>query len=94
MSDHDDLFYEHVASVLAQLYERFPVKSDLDVDEISGFRNSHYCQEGKLAYTTIKWLEEEGYIRVGESRYPHSAQNCILTAKGFNRLQAIPEGDG
>ena len=82
MSDHDDLFCEHVASVLAQLYERFPVKSDLDVRQIS----RHQAKEAKVAYATIEWLEEEGYIRVG-CRYRYGFHNCVLTAQGLTRLQ-------
>ena len=83
MSDHDDLFYEHMAIVLAQLYECFPLKSDLDVRQIS----RHQAEEAQLAYATIEWLEAEGYIRVGW-RYRHGFHNCVLTAQGLTRLQA------
>ena len=82
MSDHDDLFYEYVAIILAQLYERFPLKSDLDVRQIS----RHQAKEAKIACATIEWLEEEGYIRVG-GRYRYGLHNCVLTAQGLTRLQ-------
>ncbi len=83
-----DRFTAYESIILARLHESFPLKIDLDVDQISGFRNSHYCREGQLAYATIGWLEEEGYIDVGEPRYPYGFRNCVLTPQGLTRLQA------
>ena len=85
-----DLFDEYVAIVLAQLYESFPVKDDLDVRAITGQDPNEPLQpsqEAKVAYAAIEWLIETGYVRTVERRPPVGFGGCVLTAAGLNRLR-------
>lgn len=97
-----DVFNEYVAVILAQLYESFPVKEDLDVRTISGHTDENefgiICapdgresKEAQVAYHSIEWLVDTGYIRADEPRPHRFFRGCVLTSAGLKLLQAIPE---
>lgn len=97
-----DVFNEFVAVILAQLYESFPVKEDLDVRTISGHTDENefgiICapdgresKEAQVAYSTIEWLVDTGYIRADKPRPYRAFRGCVLTAEGLKLLHATPE---
>lgn len=102
MSRNIDLFDEYVAIIFSQLYESFPVKNTLDVRKLSGHSETdefgRLCapdgrpsQESEIAYATIEWLRESGYIRTGDASYPLAFYDCVLTTQGLEVLKAKPE---
>ena len=97
-----DLFNEYAARILGQLYEKFPVKDDLDVRSITGHTDvnewgaicapdGRESKEAQVAYATIEWLADTGYIRADDRRYPFGFARCVLTAEGLRLLEATPE---
>lgn len=97
-----DLFDEYVALILCQLYESFPVKTTLDVRKISGHTGldeyGRICapdgrpsKEAEIAYSTIEWLVDSGYVR-SERPNPYTGYHgCVLTSQGLEVLKATPE---
>ena len=97
-----DLFNEYTAVILARLYESFPVKTDLDVRAITGHADvdefgiiiapdGRRSKEAEVAFASIEWLLETGYIRAEDRRYPYGFDRCVLTAEGLRLLNATPE---
>lgn len=97
-----DLFNEYVAVILAQLYKSFPVKDDLDARKISGHEeedefgvirapDGRVSKEAEVAYHSVEWLVETGYVRSDEHRYLRAFGGCVLTTEGLRLLQATPE---
>lgn len=96
-----ELFDEYTARILAELYEAFPRKTFLDARSICGHQNiDEFGQvldpEGKpsahfeVAFATIDWLAETGYIRATDIRQ-FGARDAVLTAQGLLVLKASPE---
>lgn len=102
MCTNIELFDEYTGSVLAKLYQNFPIAIDLGVDEISGHTQMNdfgviVNEKGKeskhaqVAWHTIQWLKNAGYIHI-ETQYPYTGYHgCVLTAKGLEVLKATPE---
>lgn len=97
-----DLFNEYAARILARLYESFPVKTDLDAREITGHKDmdefgsicapdGRSSKEAEVAYATIEWLVDTGFVRADDRRPPLGFVRCVLTAEGLRLLQATPE---
>jgi len=96
-----DHFDKYVAVVLGRLYEQFPVKTNLDVRDITGHTDTNkfglVCapdgresREAVIAYATIEWLVDTGYVRAASSAMPMGFQGCVLTAEGLKLLKAVP----
>lgn len=96
-----DRFDEYAAVVLARLYERFPVKTMLDVRSITGHTGADefgaVCgpdgrpsREAEIAWATIEWLADTGYVRVSKATPPVVFVGCVLTAEGLKLLKAVP----
>ena len=67
MSDiHIDDFFKDAAKVLLQLFNVFPRKSTVYVEDISGADNPDefglHDDRFMACFSTMLWLEEEGYI--------------------------------
>ena len=96
-----DRFDEYAAVVLGRPYERFPVKTDLDVRRITGHTGTNgfgaVCapdgresREAEIAWATIEWLADTGYLRTAASTAPVRFHGCVLTAEGLKLLKAVP----
>ena len=96
-----DRFDEYAALIFSRLYEHFPVKVDLDVRDLTGHRemdengavlapNGNTSRCASIAYATIEWLIETGYVRAKEPHYPIGFRGCVLTAEGLKLLKAMP----
>ena len=96
-----DRFDQYVALILGKLYERFPVKTDLDARDLTEHReldqdgtilapNGQESKNALIAYATIEWLIDTGYVRANEPRPPIGFRGCVLTAQGLKLLKATP----
>ena len=96
-----DRFDKYVALILSRLYEQFPVKADIDVRRLTGHDemddtgvirapNGNESREAEIAYATIEWLIDTGYVRATEPHYPIGFRGCVLTAEGLRLLKAVP----
>jgi len=101
MCTNIELFDEYAARVLSQLYEQFPVKTGIDVRKLTGHVDTNEygailspdgqrSRQAEIAYATIEWLVETGYIRCKKAAPPYGYSQCVLTAKGLEILKATP----
>ena len=102
MTRNIELFDEYTARILSRLYERFPVKCALDVREITGHTDideygaivapdGRKSKEAEIAYATIEWLAETGYLRADDANPPYGYRLCVLSARGLELLKATPQ---
>lgn len=94
MSDlHIDDFCKDVARALAQLYQSFPRKTTVYVEDISGpdepdefglHSNRHLACLGALV-----WLAEEGYIRFDDTIRQEAVDQAVLTGRTFTVLSSV-----
>ena len=102
MARNIELFDEYVARILSRLYEQFPVKCPLDVREITGHTDTdeygaivapdgRASKEAEIAYATIEWLAETGYLRADDASPPYGYRSCVLSARGLELLKATPQ---
>lgn len=94
MSDlHIDDFCKDVAKALAQLYQSFPRKVTVYVEDISGadepdefglHTNRHLACLGALI-----WLAEEGYIRFDDTIRQEAVDQVVLTGRTFTVLSSV-----
>jgi len=96
-----ELFDEYAAKTLAQLYQTFPVPTNLDARNLCGHHDideyGHFLDEQgnpskafDIAKATLDWLVESGYIRVQHTSQV-GYQYAVLTAAGLEVLKASPE---
>lgn len=101
MSQNMELFDEYAAKILAELYETFPVKKTLHAGEFCGHKdindfgqpvdeNGNPSKAFDIAFSTIEWLIETGYIR-SDDRWQYGARHAVLTPMGLAVLKASPE---
>jgi hypothetical protein len=88
-----ELFELYAGKVLALLYLRFPLATELKVERIvDGLQadgiGATDCRE--IAGHTIRWLERAGYLEPATKDQVGSFRGT-LTAKGFECLRALPE---
>lgn len=100
MTQNIDLFNEYAAIILSQLYESFPVKTEVSAFQVSGMTRQEFRrlrsieradpQRMVVACSTIEWLLESDYIR--GCRFVHRTfEHCVLTDKGLRVLRSTPE---
>ncbi|MFT6754300.1 MAG: hypothetical protein ACJA2O_004504 [Candidatus Azotimanducaceae bacterium] len=88
-------FYRHIAKILAILYENFPIKSAMYVDEVAGIdepdeyglHSAHYT----AGFYALIWLSDEGYLRYSDEIRQDGIDQAIMTHKAFLRLSEIAE---
>ena len=85
-----DDFYHDVAVTLLSLYQQFPQRISLyiedicgpdDVDEF-GLHSPRYLS----SIAALTWLHDEGYIRYMDIIKQDTAESCTLTQKAFVKL--------
>lgn len=85
-----DDFYHDIGVILLSLYQQFPRKVSLFIDDICGpdqmddfgLHSSRYLS----AIGALMWLHDEGYIRYMDIVKQESAEECTLTQKAFVKL--------
>ena len=77
-----------IAIILSKLYESFPERIYLCPSQID--KNADKTEQQKI-YQLIKWLEEEGIIRLSAEDLANCFHETTLTMKGFIILNSIPD---
>ncbi len=96
-----DDFYKDAASGLLMLYQAFPRKVALYVEDLIGREEpDEYGLPSKRHQSclgALLWLAEEGYIRFDSTIAYDALDQAVLSEKGFLRLtrsipHALPDG--
>lgn len=85
-----DDFYQDTCKILLSLYQQFPLKVSLYVEDICGpdeidefgLHSPRYLS----CVAAIEWLHDEGFIRYSSIVHQESAEQCTLTQKAFSYL--------
>lgn len=95
-----ELFDEYTARIFADLYRSFPVKRSLDARKLSGHEDyddfgrilnerGDPSKEFEVAYATIEWLFDTGYIR-GHEPSGSGMSLAVLSPMGLAVLKSVP----
>ena len=96
MSDiHIDDFYRDVARIFLQLYNCFPRKTILYVDDICGPDQPDefglHSQRFLSAFSAMVWLGEHGLLKFDAPIKQEALDQVVLTDKGFLLLSSRSE---
>ena len=91
-----------VGSIFGQCYREFPMKTDISIwevgDEIKssfGTENGDHTNlddyEYKVVDSTMKWLIQSGYLWCENSKKPINYVGVVLTPKGLEALNLLPD---
>ena len=87
---HIDDFYKDAAKVLAQLYNSFPRKTILYVEDIAGPDTPDefglHSERHQACFSTMIWLAEANYLTYGEAIRQEALDQACLSHKGFTLL--------
>ena len=85
-----DDFYHDMAVILLSLYQQFPQKVSLYIDDICGPDETDefglHSKRYLSAIGALMWLHDESYIRYRDIVRQESAEECTLTQKAFVKL--------
>lgn len=85
-----DDFYRDMATVLLVLYQQFPRKITLYVDDICGPDETDdfglHSPRYLSALGAMIWLGDEGYIRYDNIAREEALDQACLTQKGFSKM--------
>lgn len=89
-----DDFYHDIAVTLLSLYQQFPQKVSVYIEDICGPDDADEFGLHSPRYIScigaLMWLNDEGFIRYSDIVKQESAEECTLTSKAFKRL-AFPK---
>lgn len=97
-----DDFYKDAAAGLLLLYQAFPRRVGLYVEDLIGREEPDEfglpSKRHEACLGALLWLADEGYLRYESTIHYDALDQAILTEKGFLRLSrgvphALPEGD-
>lgn len=97
-----DEFYKDAAAGMLMLYQAFPRKVALYVEDLIGREEPDEfglpSKRHQACLGALLWLAEEGYIRYDSTIAYDALDQAVLTEKGFVRLSrgiahALPEGE-
>ena len=88
-------FYRHIGKILSVLYELFPTKAPVYVDDIAGIdepdeyglHSPHYT----AGFFALIWLADEGYLRYADPIRQDGIDQAALTHKAFLKLTQISD---
>ena len=94
---HIDDFYKDAALILLQLYQVFPRKAAIYVEDISGPDEPDEYGLHSKRYTAclsaMLWLAEQGYLSYESTIRQEAIDQAALTHKGFTLLSSRCELD-
>lgn len=97
---HIDDFCKDTAKILLSLFRRFPVKTALYVEDISGADEPDefglHSPRFEAGFGAIVWLKECDYIQYSSEVKQEAVEEAVLTHRGFNLLagfDADPSND-
>jgi hypothetical protein len=89
-----DDFYHDIAVTLLSLYQQFPQKVSLYIEDICGPDDADefglHSPRLLSCIGALMWLHDEGFIRYTDIVKQESAEECTLTGKAFKKL-AFPK---
>lgn len=90
---HIEDFYQDVAKILIHLYNRFPRKGAVFVEDIAGEDTPDefglHSKRHMACFGTMLWLSDEGLLRYESLISQDAIDQAVLTGTGFNRLSTI-----
>lgn len=94
-----DEFYKDAAASMLLLYQAFPRKIGLYVEDLIGFEEPDEfglpSKRHQSCLGALIWLADEGYIRFESTIRYEALDQAVLSEKGFLRLsRAIPHVAG
>lgn len=82
-----DDFCKDSAKIFLALFQKFPNKITLYVEDISGTDTPDefglHSPRHLSCYSTILWLSEEGYLRIGQSVRQEAFEDVVLSKSSF-----------
>jgi len=98
MDLHIDDFYRDAAAGLLMLYQAFPRKTALYVEDLIGREEPDEfglpSKRHQSCLGALLWLAEEGYLRFETTIRFEALDQAVLSEKGFLRLSAAaPDAD-
>ncbi len=97
-----DDFYKDAAAGLLLLYQAFPRKVGLYVEDLIGREEPDEfglpSKRHQACLGALLWLADEGYLRYESTIHYDALDQAVLSEKGFLRLSrgvphALPDGD-
>jgi hypothetical protein len=87
----DDFFHD-AARTLVVLYQVFPRRKTVFVDDISGAEEPDefgmYSNRYLACYSSLVWLGEEGFLRFEDSIKQEAIDQAVLTGRCFTLLSS------
>lgn len=83
---HD--FNRAASLVLDYLYQSFPNPVMLNIGDLNSNADSDFFH---ILYSTVKFLEQEGFLRYKQEAGGALFTFCILSIKGLSILNAVPD---
>jgi hypothetical protein len=88
-------FYHHIAKILSILYESFPSKTPVFVDDVAGIDTPDEYGLHSPNYTAgffaLVWLGDEEFLRYADTIRQDGIDQACLTHKGFLRLSVVAD---
>lgn len=90
---HITEFYNDTGRIFNRLYSSFPRLITIWLDEISGpdtvDEYGMHSDRHMACYSTMLWLQEEGYLRYSDIEKEDGFNHCCLTQKGYGLMSGI-----
>lgn len=94
---HIEEFYKDAAIALVQLYNAFPRRVNLFVEDIAGSDEpDEFGLHGKrhmACFGTLLWLAEEGLLRYVDTIRQEALDQAVLTQRAFVRMSSPASPD-
>ncbi|MDI9245705.1 hypothetical protein [Marinobacter sp. CHS3-4] len=94
---HIEEFYKDAAIALVHLYNAFPRRINLFVEDIAGPDNPDefglHSTRHMACFGTLLWLEEEGLLRYIDTIRQEALDQAVLTHTAFVRLSAPADAE-
>ncbi len=84
--DNQQKFNELSAAIFSQLYDSFPIGTQLNIRDYPTFETE---ENSNIFFATIKFYIDEKFIRC-DDQYYGGFSGIVLTSKGFSVLNATP----
>lgn len=89
---HIEEFYKDTAIALVQLYNAFPRRVNLFVEDIAGPDQPDefglHSRRHMACFGSLLWLSEEGLLRYVDTIRQEALDQAVLTQTAFSRLSA------
>lgn len=89
---HIEEFYKDTAIALVQLYNAFPRRVNLFVEDIAGTDEPDefglHSKRHMACFGALLWLAEEGFLRYVDTIRQEALDQAVLSQKTFARLSA------